>query len=1387
MNFFPQQYLLVGIILYFAPATLTSQTCPTPANLTILSSSSVSATFSWTGTGQTGTLYHWEIGLPGFLPGNNQYILRDSTTDTQGFAFGLVSSTVLELRVRAVCSNGNTSDWSLPVSFATDPGCNEEFTDSGGPLGNYLNSISDTALICPLSDSEVVKLTFLTFATEQNGDFLKIYDGTDASAPLLGNLSGIYLPPLDTLPGPFIATNSSGCLYTLFFSNGQTNHEGWTAFVNCVAPDSCFGPANLSVDSIGATFAAISWTKLFGANLFEWELGIAPFDTSGTPIQNDTTSADTLLLNNLASQTDYVFLVRSRCDSVTYSDWISITFSTPISCGDTLYDSGGPNADYGPDENYSTTICPDSAQHTVTLTFLEFMTQNMQDVLSIYNGTSTSAPLIGAYEGNTLPPPATATNATGCLTVQFVSNGSGEMDGWAALIGCDTATDCYNLLDLNLVHLGSDSAAIAWTGIFGAMGYVWELDTLTFTPGTGSALLSDTVTANALNLGNLESGQSYVLYVKTKCASDTSAWFGPLEFVTPPGCGDQFYDSGGASGDYAADEDTTTVICPDVPGEVVTLTFTSFETHIGDVLTIYNGDSINPLLILGALNGNPPTPAPFTATTANGCLTVHFISDGNNEKSGWAANVSCAPPTGCNDVLLLHVDSIGGSTVNASWVDMAGAVGYEWKIGFTPYAPASGIAKDSGFVNVPMVSIDSLKQLVSYDLWVRTICSGDTSQFQKVTFTTSVNCFSSLNILSCNNPVTATSVGTGNWVLNCSSPIAQTLGQENVYQFTAPVTRTFNLVIDQVTGVNFTDFYFKEASDGCNSTGWDCIGGASFDTLPFGPLTAGVNYLILVDPQFPDASSVKFHITDCTPLNEDATGAITLIVNDACTGNVHANGTAGFSTGEPDPDAETDGVTDKIAGRWLTAADHTVWFKFGAPASGTVTISTDQIPLGDNYDSQVALYSASDPANYATFRYIESDEDNGTAANGLSAVLYYTGLTPGQTYYIQVDGFGTSSGTFCIEVIDGIYRFNDGNCIETYAVTGVNGINPSGDRWYGIYGGQDALDQGKLIAAIKPGNQNLDTVFCQLMVYTDTIPVATNGIPYMPAYFNFRSSVAPVSPVELRLFFYNYELEALKLRTQLFNNTAENLVVSHYTGANPNCSPAQHGALDVILLDTAAVQSVNTIGTASFYLQFATTLPKLGEFGAHFGLIALPIELKSFTGLAYPEFNRLNWVTTLEKGVQWHIVERSPDGMNWTETGRTRGLDQSYNERQYQLDDRRPLPQAFYRLRTVDFDGTQQVSDAIMLVREADRLEVLNTFPSPTSGNLTVQYVSPSENATTLRIFDLNGRLVLEQKMVAAKGLNAQTLDISDLQPGIYALMLTGEHDATTPVRVVRQ
>ncbi|MBL0120111.1 MAG: hypothetical protein IPP89_14315, partial [Saprospiraceae bacterium] len=59
-------------------------------------------------------------------------------------------------------------------------------------------------------------------------------------------------------------------------------------------------------------------------------------------------------------------------------------------------------------------------------------------------------------------------------------------------------------------------------------------------------------------------------------------------------------------------------------------------------------------------------------------------------------------------------------------------------------------------------------------------------------------------------------------------------------------------------------------------------------------------------------------------------------------------------------------------------------------------------------DSRVALYSATNPADYTTFTYFSTDEDGGSVlGSGYMSVVYATGLISGNTYYIQVGTYGS--------------------------------------------------------------------------------------------------------------------------------------------------------------------------------------------------------------------------------------------------------------------------------------------------------------------------------------------------------------------------------------------
>jgi hypothetical protein len=67
-------------------------------------------------------------------------------------------------------------------------------------------------------------------------------------------------------------------------------------------------------------------------------------------------------------------------------------------CSGVLLDSGS-NFTYSSDENYTLTICPQNANQSTQLNFTSFSTEANTDVLTIFNGQSTSDPVIGTYSG----------------------------------------------------------------------------------------------------------------------------------------------------------------------------------------------------------------------------------------------------------------------------------------------------------------------------------------------------------------------------------------------------------------------------------------------------------------------------------------------------------------------------------------------------------------------------------------------------------------------------------------------------------------------------------------------------------------------------------------------------------------------------------------------------------------------------------------------------------------------------------------------------------------------------------------------------------------------------------------------------------------------------
>lgn len=128
-------------------------------------------------------------------------------------------------------------------------------------------------------------------------------------------------------------------------------------------------------------------------------------------------------------------------------------------CGGTFYDSGGAGGNYSNSEAYTITIYPDAPGRKVSVTFTSFALGTI-DVLQIFDGNTTGAPMIGDYDGLNSPvigATIVSTAADGSLTFFFDSSFSLATDaGWVAIINCiiDCQTVQANLVSTNPPAVG---------------------------------------------------------------------------------------------------------------------------------------------------------------------------------------------------------------------------------------------------------------------------------------------------------------------------------------------------------------------------------------------------------------------------------------------------------------------------------------------------------------------------------------------------------------------------------------------------------------------------------------------------------------------------------------------------------------------------------------------------------------------------------------------------------------------------------------------------------------------------------------------------------------------------------------------------------------------
>lgn len=193
--------------------------------------------------------------------------------------------------------------------------------------------------------------------------------------------------------------------------------------------------------------------------------------------------------------------------------------------------------------------------------------------------------------------------------------------------------------------------------------------------------------------------------------------------------------------------------------------------------------------------------------------------------------------------------------------------------------------------------------------------------------------------------------------------------------------------------------------------------------------------------------------------------------------------------------------------------------------------------------------------------------------------------------------------------------------------------------------------------------------------------------------------------------------------------------------------------------------------------------------------VRLPVELATLRATADGPEVTVQWATATETGNAGFHVERLHGDEEPVTLGFVDGAGTTTQPQRYRFTDRM-VPFAArtlrYRLRQVDVDGTETVSRAVTVRREAPtELRVQEVSPHPVRGTATVRYALPKAAEGTdieARVYNLLGQqvAVLQGQQRSADGGQLR-FDTTGWASGTYFLRVTaGSHVVTRRIVVVQ-
>ncbi len=164
----------------------------------------------------------------------------------------------------------------------------------------------------------------------------------------------------------------------------------------------------------------------------------------------------------------------------------------------------------------------------------------------------------------------------------------------------------------------------------------------------------------------------------------------------------------------------------------------------------------------------------------------------------------------------------------------------------------------------------------------------------------------------------------------------------------------------------------------------------------------------------------------------------------------------------------------------------------------------------------------------------------------------------------------------------------------------------------------------------------------------------------------------------------------------------------------------------------------------------------------------LSLAFLSFKGSVVNDEHFLQWTTLNEENTAHFILEHSIDNLNFKALTKVDASKNTIGEKAYNFTNTQPkIGNNFYRLKLINIDGSQILSNAVLLQLMKDNTTI-NAYPNPTATLLNIEVNSSSlKNNLAVYVLELNGKILHQQEI---KSGNIISINTQPWAPGIYVV-----------------